>query len=585
MTKSLASKTAGLRLLLIMTILAVPMVFFGSNYLLQAKRDIGVLEREILGTELTQIVMALHLAKVEQLPAESLVRIKELEQLLGIREEENLERYFNKTVVDSDDNNNGLRGPLGYISDVATVSGLVLDSDEASYHLATSLTVSLPILIGHSNEVITQLNLKDSGLNKRFQLAVLLGHLKAATEKLKESIQRSKSAANQPVDYVIIESSAKKIESATVQFGNQFMFGMASGDDAVLRQQVSEMRSAAEIMLVPSYDLLNRNLFERKKSAQNRLLYMSALGFLNALIALGMAASMFSKTLKRLDEVEVAQKRSEELRVETDRINEEVALLNVNLSQKLTQLKSAQDELLKKGKMEQLGQLTATVAHEIRNPLGAVRTSAFLIGRKLQGKNTGVEPQLDRINNGITRCDAIITQLLDFSRTKQVETQAVKLDEWLEKVLLEECESLPAAVAVDCQLGLDSTEVHFDGTRLRRAVLNLVTNACEAMVGKGSDVAETPTTRPKVSVTTRIVGHEVCIEVADNGPGMAADVLVRIREPLFTTKNFGTGLGVPAVEQIAVQHGGRLEIQSTPGVGSTFTICLPLVNPSESAAA
>jgi signal transduction histidine kinase len=81
----------------------------------------------------------------------------------------------------------------------------------------------------------------------------------------------------------------------------------------------------------------------------------------------------------------------------------------------MKRLKEAQDELVKKGRMEQLGQLTATVAHELRNPLGAVRTSAFLLERKIKGKGLDVEAQIERINKGIVRCDNIITQLLDFS--------------------------------------------------------------------------------------------------------------------------------------------------------------------------
>ncbi len=90
--------------------------------------------------------------------------------------------------------------------------------------------------------------------------------------------------------------------------------------------------------------------------------------------------------------------------------------------------------------MEQLGQLTATVAHELRNPLGAVRTSAFLLERKLKDKGLGIEAQLERINNGIVRCDNIITQLLDFSRTKQLQCQPGDLDDWLTGIVEEEAQ-------------------------------------------------------------------------------------------------------------------------------------------------
>jgi signal transduction histidine kinase len=585
MKKSLDSKKAGLRLLAIVAILAVPMVLFAMSYWQQASREILMLEREKLGSELTQMALAHHLAGVKILPEAGLRRIREVERFLGIDEAVSYEKHFYNTVVAQEDHEHGSGNVLGYIADVATVSGLILDSDETSFHMATALTVSLPTLMSDASDVIQHLNLKDSGTNARFQLAKLLGHMQSAFEKMEDAIQRSEAAAGVAFDYTPLIASNKKIEKAIVEYGNQFLFGIASGDGIVMRQQVRNIRSAAQHILVPSYQILNQKLESRKSAAQQRLLYLSMVGLLSAVAALTLAASMFSKTLKRLDDVEVARKQSEEMLIETDRINQEIATLNTNLSAKLMELKSAQDELLIKGKMEQLGQLTATVAHEIRNPLGAVRTSAFLIGRKLQGKNTGIEPQLDRINHGVARCDAIITQLLDFSRTKEVQTQPAQLDDWLEKVLLEDCETLPAAVALECNLGLGTTEVNFDGARLRRAILNLATNACEAMVGQDKDSVAAAKAEPKVIITTRIRGDEICVDVKDNGPGMAADVLMRIREPLFTTKNFGTGLGLPAVEQIAIQHGGRLDIQSTPGVGSTFTICLPLMRSTTGVAA
>jgi signal transduction histidine kinase len=87
-----------------------------------------------------------------------------------------------------------------------------------------------------------------------------------------------------------------------------------------------------------------------------------------------------------------------------------------------------------------------------------------------------------------------------------------------------------------------------------------------------------------MTISTRQKGDFVELTIADNGPGIAPEHLQKIREPLFTTKNFGTGLGIPAVEQIAVQHGGTLDIASTPGKGATITIRLPLTQSRQEAA-
>jgi PAS domain S-box-containing protein len=261
---------------------------------------------------------------------------------------------------------------------------------------------------------------------------------------------------------------------------------------------------------------------------------------------------------------------------ELQRINAEVSRLNNDLALNMRSLKEAQDELVKRGRMEQLGQLTATVAHELRNPLGAVRTSAYLLQRKTKDAALGLETLIERINKGVTRCDNIITQLLDFSRNKQLSCQPGMLDEWLAGVVEEEARNLPSSLAIELQLGLDGQEVPFDPARLQRAVVNLVNNASEAMVGTADQPVLKAAGSPCITVSTFYKDGHVSLRVSDNGPGISADVLSRIREPLFTTKSFGTGLGLPAVEQIAIQHGGRLDVKSVVGQGSSFTIWLPM---------
>ncbi len=260
---------------------------------------------------------------------------------------------------------------------------------------------------------------------------------------------------------------------------------------------------------------------------------------------------------------------------ELQKINDQVSLLNTELAANVRKLANAQEELVKKGRMEQLGQLTATVAHELRNPLGAVRTSAFLLERKLKGKELGIETQLERINKGIVRCDNIITQLLDFSRTTQLQFQPGDLDGWLTGVIEEEVKKLPPHVTVELALGLDGHTVPFDPARLQRAIINMLSNAVEAMTPAETS-GVTATVEPKVVISTYIKANYVSVRVSDNGPGIPTEVLARIREPLYTTKSFGTGLGVPAIEQIAVQHGGRMDVRSEVGRGSVFTVWLPL---------
>lgn len=262
--------------------------------------------------------------------------------------------------------------------------------------------------------------------------------------------------------------------------------------------------------------------------------------------------------------------------VELKRINDEISRLNNELANNVKLLRDAQDALVKKGRLEQMGQLTATIAHELRNPLGAVRTSAFVMEKRLKNSGLDLDAQFNRIKNGVTRCDNIIAQLLDFSRGKQLDCKLLNLDEWLSRIVEEEAARLPSNVNIQCLLGLGGMHVSFDPGRLQRAILNLISNASEAMVGLDGSAVKADMPEATITLMTKADGASVSISVSDNGPGMTSEIINKIREPLFTTKSFGTGLGVPVIEQVAAQHGGSLLVESTLGVGSTFTLRLPV---------
>lgn len=254
-------------------------------------------------------------------------------------------------------------------------------------------------------------------------------------------------------------------------------------------------------------------------------------------------------------------------------INDEIIRLNGELAASLERLKTAQDEIIRKGKLAQLGELTATIAHELRNPLGTVRTSAFLIQKQASPDNEKMLSHLQRINNGILRCDAIITQLLDFARNKPPRMQDESLDDWLETVVREEAEKLAADITCTLDLCGNGRKVAFDPAQMSRVVINLMSNAAEAMIGRGEAEQDAPRF---IRIATRITDEMAEFSVSDNGPGISPANLKKILEPLFTTKSFGTGLGLPAARRILESHGGGLRIDSVEGMGATFTAYWPL---------
>ncbi len=253
------------------------------------------------------------------------------------------------------------------------------------------------------------------------------------------------------------------------------------------------------------------------------------------------------------------------------RVEEELesyrASLEELVAQRTRELQAAQDELVRKERLAILGQLTATVSHEIRNPLGTVANSLYMFREALGSDCLGrVERPLALAERSVERCDGIIGELLDFTRRRTPQFEPLRIDDWLGEVL----DEMIWPDGVRCCRRLESgTVVQGDSESLRRAVINVVNNALQAMEGK-------PAAEHLLDVVTRRQDDRCEIVVSDSGEGIPEELMDRIFEPLFSTKNFGVGLGVPIIRNIMTDHGGGVEYRSRVGEGTTVTLWLPL---------
>ena len=426
-------------------------------------------------------------------------------------------------------------------------------------------------------------------LKELVDLTLLSGNLLELVEGLEEALGRAQEASIDRAAYTELRSGVKVIYNR-VNAVKKLLHDSKSlePEDAFLlfyhtNQLNDNFLDVVQRTWSDAAGKVQKLIEARKKQLVESSVSLGAFGALSCLLSLGFAFSMFQTTLKRLDEVAIAHDIAETARTNAERLarevsqaNEATERLNRELSESFNALKRAQDSIIKKGRMEQLGALTATVAHELRNPLATVWNTVFILDKKLSEKAPDLMPQLQRISNSIRRCDAIISQLLDYSHSREIAASMNDMDQWLMQLIEEQALILPQAVRFECNLGLGQSRVWFDPSQLRRAVINLVANASEALVGKGDDPTKFVVNDPVISISTAQRKAGVELSISDNGPGIEPILVEKIREPLFTTKSFGTGLGIPIVEQIVTQHGGKLEISSTLGKGTTFTIHMPM---------
>jgi PAS domain S-box-containing protein len=245
----------------------------------------------------------------------------------------------------------------------------------------------------------------------------------------------------------------------------------------------------------------------------------------------------------------------------------------------VTAHRQLEEDLARKEQLATIGTVAATVSHELRNPLAAIRNSLATVALRTREKGLGVEAALERADRNIERCARIIYDLLEYTQPRHLARTATDLDRWLERTLQERV--MPEGVSLATDLAAGST-VSIDGAQLAQVVNRLIENA----VGALTSPAWHPDDRHprRITVASAAAGPHVRLTIGDTGPGIPADVLPRVFEPLFTTRNFGAGLGLPITRQIVEQHGGTIDIASPPEGGATVTVSLPRLLAQQAAA-
>lgn len=226
------------------------------------------------------------------------------------------------------------------------------------------------------------------------------------------------------------------------------------------------------------------------------------------------------------------------------------------------ELTRLREELVRKTRLATLGQLAGSIAHELRNPLGAVRNAAYFLRSSGNLDPAMRERHLRIIEAEVSTSDRIISDLLEMSRGKIPQKQEVDLEPVLQAVRAK----LPGGPSLEWNLSLevDPFHVYADPAQIAQVFQNLLTNAEQAMNGAG-----------RITIQARRTGDGDVIVLEDSGPGIPEDIGERVFETLFTTKAKGTGLGLSICRQIMERHGGALNLLPSRGAGAVFELRLP----------
>jgi len=227
-----------------------------------------------------------------------------------------------------------------------------------------------------------------------------------------------------------------------------------------------------------------------------------------------------------------------------------------------------EQQLHQSHRLATLGKMVASVAHEIKNPLGIVRSTADILGKRIKSVAPGNEHLAEIIVEETGRLDGIVREFLDFARPQELKMELTSVNDIFIKILtFMEPELERKKIVLEMLLDQDMPKISLDQGLIHRACLNILVNGVQAMPEGG-----------KLSVETRRekTAGMVLLVVSDTGGGMSLEKQEHIFTPFYTDKNRGTGLGLAIVKNIVDSHHGTISVDSKEGEGSTFTIALPV---------
>jgi len=273
--------------------------------------------------------------------------------------------------------------------------------------------------------------------------------------------------------------------------------------------------------------------------------------------------------------------------MENRRQVERLETLSKQLEETNRELRRAEADARRAERLAALGQLSAGLAHEIRNPLGVIKGSAEMLSQKVAGSQPLVAELAGYISSEVNRLNALVVRFLDFARPSKLETRPERISEIVDHALESAAASFPnAKVKIERQYAPGLPEIQADRQLCEQVFVNLITNALQAMEGQPGSLKGTPDgtwngmLRLSIAPEVSNGGPGVCVTVEDSGPGVPPELREQIFNPFFTSKKDGVGLGLSIVAKIVDDHRGTIRLDSDTTKGARFRVFFPQAAPS-----
>ncbi len=237
-----------------------------------------------------------------------------------------------------------------------------------------------------------------------------------------------------------------------------------------------------------------------------------------------------------------------------------------NAQTSLKNLKAAQEQLVKTEKMAAVGQMAAAISHDLRNPLTGIKMAAYYLGTKIDKSELELNNILRDIELEIDYASNVVTNILTYAKPVELIYTHADINKLLEDTItFVHLQNRDLTIKLVKKYAPNIPEIFIDSKQIKQVFINVLTNAIQAMPNGGT-----------LSITTRLVGRDLEVEIKDTGLGISKDDFGKIFDPFFTTKARGVGLGLSISNNIINKHGGKMKIISELGLGTTFLMSLPV---------